>query len=88
MIKSSAPQSTVLSTVLAFAFLAPLAGGAVAQVVGATRLGATTTERRQIATGWSARDGILGQDLLVHLATIRPCASDAVAQHHRRPGGT
>lgn len=63
MIKSSAPKSTFLTTVLAIAFLATFTPGAVAQVVGATRFGVTAIESRQLATGWSAKDSILGQDL-------------------------
>lgn len=83
MTTSSAPQRTFLSTVLAFAFLAPLAESAVAQVVGATRFGVTTIESRQIATGWSARDGILGQDLFNELGENIGKVEDLIVDRQR-----
>lgn len=36
-------------------------GGTGAQVAGATRLGATTTETEQVIAGWSAKQSILGR---------------------------
>lgn len=83
MIKSSEPKSTFLATVLAIAFLAPFTPGAVAQVVGATRFGVTTIESRQLATGWSARDSILGQDLFNELGENIGKIEDLIVDRQR-----
>jgi sporulation protein YlmC with PRC-barrel domain len=83
MIKFSAPKSTLWTTVLAMAFLAPIAQSAVAQVVGATRLGVTTIESRQLATGWSARNSILGQDLFNELGENIGKVEDLIVDRRR-----